>query len=338
MQGPHSDFRVGSDVTGTRHIEYAPYRGYANTEQCRRRTSHAHTPTPYFYRVHQSKTYCPTMSLSRRRRVEEEEDQKIFWLEFQVCHDGLAPPLLPSSPITFHSFPDLPLELRLKVWEYLLQPRIIIAACFDAAEEHAKRAQLALRPNLPATPPLLHICHETRELALNHYEPAFAWRIPAMLAQPRETPARVWFNFARDTLLLLGELEPYDSSNINAPMAYFLQRSDARRVKHVACAFEELRLGEVESEQIFGSLFHIVDAFPGADRLLITSTEEDLRRQQETRGGMPLDLGLGQQENVVQKIWWGWINGTSVVTSHLRDKQILMVREDGLADFVAEHI
>jgi hypothetical protein len=51
---------------------------------------------------------------------------------------------------------------------------------------------------------------------------------------------------------------------------------------------------------------------------------------------MPLEFGLGMRENIVQKIWWGWINGTSVVTSRMRDKQILMVREDGLADLVAE--
>lgn len=276
-----------------------------------------------------------TLSLPRRRRRDEEEDQKIFWLEFQVCHDGLTPPLPSSS--TFHVFPDLPLELRLKVWQYLLQPRIIIIACFDAADEPTKRAQLALRRRLPATPPLLHVCHESRALALKRYELAFAWRIPALLAQPRAAPPRVWFDFARDALLLLGELEPYDSSNINAPMAYFLQRNDTRRVRNVALAFEELRLGEVESEQIFGSLFHVIDAFPAAKRLLITSTEDDLRRQKDTRGGLPLDFGLGQQENVVQKIWWGWINGTSVVTSHLKDKQMLMVTEDDLANFVAEH-
>lgn len=155
--------------------------------------------------------------------------------------------------------------------------------------------------------------------------------------------------------MLLGELEPYDSSNINAPMVYFLNRGDIRRVRHVACAFEELRLGEVESEQVFGCLFHVIDEFRNAERLIITSTDEDLERYQTMRGvgggaaaaaalagrGMlgarALDSGFGQRENVVQKIWWGWINGTSVVTSHLRDKQILMVKEDGLAEFIAEH-
>lgn len=286
------------------------------------------------------------MSLLRGRR-DEEEDQKTFWLEFQVCHDGLTPsgPSTPSSSspppprASFTLFPSLPFELRHKVWEHLLQPRIVIAACLDADDAARKRAQLARRPRLPATPVLLHVCGETRRLALRRYgRPSFAWRVPGMVARPLSRPARVWFDFDRDALLLLGDLEPYDSSNVNAPMAYFLDRGDARRVRHVACAFEELRLGEVESEQVFGTLFHVVDGFPGAERLVITSTDEDVARQREARGGMPLDFGLGRRENVVQKIWWGWVNGTSVVTSQLRDKQILMVREDGLADFVSEHI
>lgn len=146
----------------------------------------------------------------------------------------------------------------------------------------------------------------------------------------------MWFNFQRDTLLLLGELEPYDGSNVNAPMVYFLDKADARRVVHVAVAFEELRLGQVESEVIFGTLFHVLDAFAGVERLVITSTEKDLEWQRLVRGGMPLDLGLGRRDNLVAKIWEGWIHGMSICTSRLKDKQILMVREDGLADFVAE--
>lgn len=288
------------------------------------------------------------MSFRRIYRAREEENQKTFWLEFQVCSDGLNTPKRSpssfsssssSSSSSFSRFPDLPFELRLKVWEYLLTPRIIIATCFDNDEVTERRAQLARRPRLPAVPVLLHICHETRQLALRHYELAFSWRVPSILACPRSAPPRVWFNFERDALLLLGELEPYDSSNINAPMVYFLNRDDACRVRHVACAFEELHLGEVESEQIFGYLFHVIDMFTSAERLLITSTDEDLTRYQAMRGvtGLPFDAGFGQTENVVQKIWWGWVNGTSIVTSHLRDKQILMVKEDGLAHFLAEH-
>lgn len=280
------------------------------------------------------------MSVSLRGcRAREKEPDKSFWLEFQVCSDGHYDQQGPrpaaaaaAAPATFTCFGDLPVELRLKIWEHLVQPRVVIAACLDEENAADKRAQLARRPSLPATPVLLHVCHEARAVALRRYERAFAWRVPAMLARPRSAPARVWFDFSRDTLLLLGELEPYDRSNINAPMVYFLDRADARRVRHVACAFEELRFGEVESEQIFGCLFHVLDSFTGAGRLLITSTDDDLRRHTMI-GCLP-----SSTDNVVQKIWWAWINGTSIVTSTMRDRQILMVREDGLAHFVAEHI
>ncbi|CAN8103976.1 unnamed protein product [Discula destructiva] len=288
----------------------------------------------------------------RRVRSDDRDERKTFWLEFQVCSDGLTPTPPPSSSsssssssivatcTSFPRFPDLPAELRLKIWSDLLQPRTVILACLDGDDVARKRAQLALRPNLRPVPVLLHVSAETRRLALQHYgaAPAFAWRIPSatMLASPRSAPARVYFDFRRDTLLLLGELEPFDGSNVNAPMVYFLAREDARRVVNVAVAFEELRLGEVESEQIFGTLFHVLDGFPGAERLLITSTDADLDRQRSARGGFPLDLGVGRRDNLVSKIWWGWVNGMSVVTSQLRNKQILMVREDSLADFVAD--
>ncbi|KAL1865204.1 hypothetical protein Daus18300_007331 [Diaporthe australafricana] len=274
-------------------------------------------------------------------RAREQEPEKSFWLEFQVCSDGhydqarqpAAAAAAPASPpATFTCFGGLPVELRLKIWEHLLQPRVVIAACLDEDNAAEKRAQLARRPALPPAPVLLRVCHEARAVALRRYERAFGWRVPAMLARPRSAAPPVWFDFERDTLLLLGELEPYDSSNINAPMVYFLDRADTRRVRHVACAFEELHFGEVESEQIFGCLFHVIDSFTGAERLLITSTEEDLKRHSMI-GCLP-----SSTDNVVQKIWWAWINGTSIVTSKMRDRQILMLREDALAEFVAEHI
>jgi len=96
----------------------------------------------------------------------------------------------------------------------------------------------------------------------------------------------------------------------------------------VACAYEELHLGVYESEHIFGSLFHVVDRFPGAERLLVTSTPRDA----EVR-----HLVLPAADNVIQKLWLAWVNGTSVVTSSLASKQILMIREDDLASFIAHH-
>lgn len=277
------------------------------------------------------------MAVSSYGAREEDKNKKLFWLEFQVCSDGhyvaSSGGQQQQTPATFTCFGRLPPELRLKVWEMALQPRVVIAACLDEARAPAKRAQLARRPRCPPAPALLHVSREARQLALRRYEPALAWRVPPAVAArpPRASGARVWFDFARDTLLLLGELEPCDPSGGSAPMVCWLRPEDTRRVRHVACAFEALHLGDVAGEQVFGRLFHVLDRFPGAARLLITSTEEDLERHTMI-GCLP-----SSTDNVVQKIWWGWINGTSVVTSTMRDKQILMVREDALAEFVAEH-
>ncbi len=62
-------------------------------------------------------------------------------------------------------------------------------------------------------------------------------------------------------LYLAGELEPHDSFGFNSPMAYFVGRGDAARVRRVAVAFAALGYGETASQQIFGSLFHVVDRF-----------------------------------------------------------------------------
>jgi hypothetical protein len=324
---------------------------------------------------------------------EKNEPPPQYWLDFQVCSDGLRTAGSSSSnnggggdgaseaktghstPLahrtrTFPRFTELPAELRLKIWELLIAPRIVVVACVSSANAAQKRAQLTARPRCPAVPALLHVCHESRLLAQRHWELTFSWQVSRSLREdgadadadpdpdaqgvaaqrpsrrrqrPRSAtataaaPARVWFNFALDALLLLGELDPLDAHGFNAPSAYFLRREDTGRVRHVACAFEALRYGAAPDEQIFGCLFGIVDRFPAARRLLITSTDRDLTDY----GSVLPALGHGPQQrlaserNIVQRIWDGWLRGRSVVTLALEKRQILMVREDGLAEFLA---
>ncbi|KAI0602264.1 hypothetical protein F4775DRAFT_230649 [Biscogniauxia sp. FL1348] len=256
-----------------------------------------------------------------------------FWLEFRVVSDGFemaavskmrAAAVAGGAPDRFPLFPNLPAEIRLKIWEYLIAPRVVAIACLDAETASSQREELLLsRPARPPVPVLLHVCHEARALALSHYELAFAWKVPLVLAgmdlpvfhhshphphsrsssspepahfpsssahshshshaHAHRTPApptwsrpRVWFNFALDTVYLVGELEPCDSFGFNSPMAYFLDREEARRVRRAAVAFGALRYGEAGVQQIFGSLFHVVDRFPPADgRVLVTVTPAD---------------------------------------------------------------
>ncbi|KAK4151037.1 hypothetical protein C8A00DRAFT_45692 [Chaetomidium leptoderma] len=271
-----------------------------------------------------------------RSWYDQQDEKTAFPLEFQVVHDGIDSSGTDNATTTFACFAALPPELRLKIWESLIQPRIVLAACVDSRSRDQKHAQLAQRPKKRPIPVLLHVNHESRTLALRHYELTFTWKIPHRLAGPEtgvlpaSKEARVWFNFGLDALLLLGELEPCDQYGFNSPMVYFLRREDTRRVRHVACAFEELHMSLYESDLVFGSLFHIIDMFPAAQQLLITSTPQDAEWGH-------LAARLPTADNVVQKLWSAFMNGTTCVTSSLANRQILMIREDGLAGFIAEH-
>jgi hypothetical protein len=260
-----------------------------------------------------------------------------FWLEFRLFNDGLDAPTAQrmssqASFTTFLRFADLPPEIRLKIWGYLVQPRIITACCLERSPTTlpAKRAELAARSRGSLVPVLLHVCREARDLALSQYELAFSWKITALLSDtPIERPARIWFNFALDALYLTGELEAYDSYGFNSPMVYFLKKEDTRRVRHIACPFRELHYPEQESDQVFGCLWHIVDRFYSAERLLLTVMPGD---DEAMKGCVLLTT-----DNVIQKIWNGWVCGTTVTGSSLANKQILMVTEEDLAGFVASH-
>ncbi|OLN92192.1 hypothetical protein CCHL11_01600 [Colletotrichum chlorophyti] len=271
-----------------------------------------------------------------------------FWLEFSLFNnDDHSTPTSPATPPPrhFHRFPDLPPEIRLKIWSHIIAPRVVTACCFERDDRlPARRAAFAKRsaspvcaPSSPSAvfnptcPAILLACRESRALGLKHYELTFGWKISALLSDtPIARPPRAWFNFALDALYLVGELEAYDQYGFNSPMVYFLRKRDARRVRHVACAFEELHYPEQESDQIFGCLWHVVDRFCGAKRLMVAVTPRDEEAMRE--GGLVLGA-----DNVMQKIWNGWILGTTVTTSSLADTQILLVREGDLTGVIASH-
>ena len=283
---------------------------------------------------------------------QDESPNPKFWLEFRTSDDGMKS--LPRDSTLrppfnlFPHFSQLPPELRLKVWSYLVQPRIIVACCMRRADDDDgdlddlddHQAKLAYRRQEldrlttrgAAVPTLLHINRESRALGLRSSELTFGWRISKMLSDtPTSRPPRVYFNFAQDALLLTGELEAFDSYGFNSPMVYFLRREDTFRVRHVACAFRELGYPEQESDQIFGCLWHVVDRFPAAERLLLTVGEGD----EERAGGAAAAGGMLSPDNVVQKLWNGWMCGTTATNPRVANKQMLLVREEGLMEFVA---
>ncbi|KAI0884699.1 uncharacterized protein GGS22DRAFT_145947 [Annulohypoxylon maeteangense] len=126
-----------------------------------------------------------------------------FSLKFSVLSDGLESgraQALTQAGLHIHGgvfplFPNLPIELRLKIWEYLLAPRIVGITCLDAEappasedglEDPWSSARSLCHCDPPAkTPVLLLVNRESRYLALKHYEPAFRWKVPpGLLANP----------------------------------------------------------------------------------------------------------------------------------------------------------
>ncbi|KAK6193172.1 hypothetical protein LQW54_012725 [Pestalotiopsis sp. IQ-011] len=234
-----------------------------------------------------------------------------FWLRFQVHSDGLAPSALSRSELSsFPQFPNLPAELRLQIWNHLLQPRIILITCQDHESASEADLDLSARPSCRLVPALLHVSHEARTVALGHYELAFGWKVPTVLADldvvprshnneeplgvvtPQWTEPRIYFNFEHDALFLLGELEPCTSAGFNSPMTYFLDREETKRVKKVAVAFRALRHGESGSQQVFGTLFHVVDRIKPTDgRILVCVTEGDELTHALMGGEAPLVPG-----------------------------------------------
>ncbi|XXG97724.1 hypothetical protein Hte_004033 [Hypoxylon texense] len=304
-----------------------------------------------------------------------------------------------SNSLGFPLFAHLPPELRLKIWEYLVAPRVVAVACLDAEApppEEEPEEPWTTFPELdpPGTSPppspvpvLLLVSRETRALALSRYAPAFAWKTPHVMlssslhhlqgqgsspssssssSPPTTSTSAItaswsrpsaWFHYGLDALYLLGQLEPCDSYGFNSPMAYFLDREEARRVRRLVVAFAALKFGEMAPQHIFGSLFHCVDRFARAvdgfgGRVLVAVTQRDEYTNALMGGTMPLagryygderddeareDREKNGEENIVQNTWRDWYRG-SLVTSSLANVQFELIREEDLPKRIAQSV
>lgn len=99
-----------------------------------------------------------------------------------------------SSP-TFGKFLDLPIELRLKIWEESLIPRV--HELHPCAKLYNDR--MTFRSNSSQTPAIFHVCHESRELALKNYE---LMEYDPQRGESGKGILRFYFCPALDTLLL----------------------------------------------------------------------------------------------------------------------------------------
>lgn len=92
---------------------------------------------------------------------------------------------------TFTLFPQLPFELRLKIWDHALStPRTVTISCQREMLDRERRFAKAFTSSTPV-PPLLHTNHESRTEALARYTPSF---------RTDTSPNSTYISFAHDTV------------------------------------------------------------------------------------------------------------------------------------------
>ncbi len=99
-----------------------------------------------------------------------------------------------SCLATFTVFPELPFELRLKVWKYVAPGPRTVTISYESHATRYKGKNISRFDGwgTPDPPPvILHICHESREEALKSYKLAFGSHFHA---------AKIYFDFSKDTL------------------------------------------------------------------------------------------------------------------------------------------
>jgi hypothetical protein len=91
---------------------------------------------------------------------------------------------------SFHLFPQLPLELRQRIWELSIEPReVAIGPLWNKVA-----ARLPQLQNWPSPPPAaFRACWEAQSYLQKHYVKAFASRTPC---------ADIWVNFDVDTIYI----------------------------------------------------------------------------------------------------------------------------------------
>jgi 2EXR family len=108
-----------------------------------------------------------------------------------------------STLTTFHLFPTLPIEIRLKIWSFNLSiPRTVTISCNrEAIIRGAPRTAKSWATDTPS-PPLLLVNRESRYEALTIYAPYFT-----TLSSPRP----IYLSFFQDAVKFADGVLPYIS-------------------------------------------------------------------------------------------------------------------------------
>jgi hypothetical protein len=191
--------------------------------------------------------------------------------------DQLSPPAMssPSIPETetekndpsFHLFPTLPVELRLKIWKLnMAEAQIVISASTLKDDIYEDTYSAKIIKSSCRVPPNLHINHKSRVEALKCYKPVFAKR----LGHP------VFFDFSKDYLWLSGDtvrirLDHFlDSSSLSKETVKESQLI-RKELKNLIFTQSRVQLGFMQTE-MQSAHKHVTDVTQHQDLCYATST------------------------------------------------------------------
>ena len=119
-----------------------------------------------------------------------------------------------NKGLTFHLFPSLPAELRLKIWDFSFQPRVI--ALHTRKSHYADDSRDRGTPKWQTrngNPAQLSTCVESRQLALERYTVSLPLAVDRTCERAGDSSLdrhrRLYLSLHDDTVVVLGELNVY---------------------------------------------------------------------------------------------------------------------------------
>jgi hypothetical protein len=180
------------------------------------------------------------------------------------------PNITPPAP-SFHAFCMLPAELRFRIYEYAIEPRVVE---LETSRQSLPPYSLFLHSRT-SIPSLLHVWRESREFMSVHYELAFATKPRSNEACP-VSPACVFVCFDIDTIYI--NPSTFDRLfNI-----YLMMRTDRERIQHLAVDSLCLDYLKAPTFPAVRSFAHVLHSIPYVKDVSLTPFDKNNQFVQNT--------------------------------------------------------
>jgi hypothetical protein len=150
---------------------------------------------------------------------------------------------------TFHLFPLLPTELRLKIWEHTILPRVLkITSASDPLLILSDTRDRRYRTPTPP-PTILHVCQESRDISLSTYTLGFA---------SEEFEVSIYIDYEIDSVYISSTVyteEGYRSDEGFKLWTWWLADMETEGIRQLAVDF--WLISQQERESFFEDLKHL---------------------------------------------------------------------------------